>query len=81
MVSLASQLSAPNSNSTGQIGFFEMVTTLWDPLRQIDNNPFLDAFLDEIKWFLIYYCIIGVIMFVFTYISVLLFNNAAHNQV
>lgn len=78
MVDMASQLK---QNSTAPMGFFDMVTTLWDPLRQLDNNPLLDAFLDEITWFLIYYCIIGVIMFVFTYTSILLFNNAAHNQV
>lgn len=82
MVTLASALFVQplSLTRTEPMTFFDMVATLWNPQRQASSES-IDAFLDEVKWFLIYYCIIGVIMFVFTYISIVLFNYAAHSQV
>lgn len=80
MVTLASALFVqPLTTPTEPMKFFDMVATLWQQ-RQASSEA-VDAFLDEVMWFLIYYCIIGVVMFVFTYMSIVLFNYAAHNQV
>lgn len=51
-----------------------------DSNRQIPDDM-IDWFLDEVTWFAIYSCILGVVMLVGTYVSIMLFNFAAHSQV
>ncbi|KAJ6632996.1 ATP-dependent translocase ABCB1, partial [Pseudolycoriella hygida] len=65
-----------------------MVTQGGDAFQSYANNEELSDvdvvlkwFLNEIKWFAIYSCILGVIMFVGTYFSIMLFNIAAHSQI
>lgn len=48
--------------------------------RQLDDQ-FTDLFLDQVTWFAIYSCILGVVMLAGTYVSIMLFNFAAHSQV
>lgn len=53
-----------------------------DPNRQIgDMDAIIDWFLNEVTWFAIYSCILGVVMLIGTYVSIMLFNFAAHSQV
>lgn len=40
-----------------------------------------EVFLDEVTWFAIYSCILGAVMMTGTYVSIMLFNFAAHSQV
>lgn len=51
-----------------------------DSNRQLSDGM-IDWFLDEVTWFAIYSCILGVVMLVGTYVSIMLFNFAAHSQV
>lgn len=51
-----------------------------DPSRQMPGE-FVDWFLNEVMWFAIYSCILGVVMLIGTYVSIMLFNFAAHSQV
>lgn len=46
-----------------------------------DVELIIKWFLDEVKWFAINSCILGVVMLIGTYFSIMLFNVAAHNQV
>lgn len=41
----------------------------------------LDEFLEQILLFVLYSCGLGAVMLVFTYLSIMLFNYAAHSQV
>ncbi len=56
-----------------------------DPTRQIPPNADMDRiiewFLNEVTWFAIYSCILGAVMLAGTYVSIMLFNFAAHSQV
>lgn len=52
-----------------------------DPNRQMDMDLIIDWFLNEVTWFAIYSCILGVVMLIGTYVSIMLFNFAAHSQV
>lgn len=38
-------------------------------------------FIDGVKWYSIYSCVLGVVMLIGTYLSITLFNIAAHSQV
>lgn len=46
-----------------------------------DMDLIVDWFLNEVTWFAIYSCILGVVMLAGTYVSIMLFNFAAHSQV
>ncbi|XP_037033409.1 ATP-dependent translocase ABCB1-like isoform X2 [Bradysia coprophila] len=48
--------------------------------RQLDD-AFTEIFLDQVTWFAIYSCILGVVMLAGTYVSIMLFNFAAHSQI
>lgn len=54
-----------------------------DPSRQgpDDMDLIIEWFLNEVTWFAIYSCILGVVMLIGTYVSIMLFNFAAHSQV
>lgn len=39
------------------------------------------AFWHEVEMFVLYTCLLGIVMFVATYLSIMLFNHAAHNQI
>lgn len=47
----------------------------------LDADLLVKWFLNEIKWFAIYSCILGGVMLIGTYFSIMLFNVAAHSQV
>lgn len=46
-----------------------------------DMNPIAKWFINEVTWYAIHSCILGVVMFFGTYLSILSFNYAAHSQV
>lgn len=46
-----------------------------------DMGLIIEWFLNEVTWFAIYSCILGAVMLVGTYVSIMLFNFAAHSQV
>lgn len=55
---------------------------MFDPnLNPEERARLLDEFLEQVLLFVIYSCGLGAVMLVFTYISIMLFNYAAHSQV
>lgn len=46
-----------------------------------ETDPITEWFLDQVTWFAIYSCILGIVMLIGTYVSIMLFNFAAHSQV
>lgn len=65
-----------------------MVTQGGNAFRSSANDEQLSTeelivkwFLNEVKWFAIYSSVLGVVMLIGTYFSIMLFNIAAHSQV
>lgn len=63
-----------------------MVTQGGNAVRSSTNDQELSDvelkwFLNEVKWYAIYSCILGAIVLIGTYFSIMLFNVAAHSQV
>lgn len=56
-----------------------------DNNTNVDGHPEMDLmakwFVNEVRWFAIYSCTLGVVMLIGTYLSIMLFNFAAHSQV
>lgn len=70
--SMVSQASA----AAGQRSYIDTSRQTQDDMELI-----IDWFLNEVMWFAIYSCILGVVMLIGTYVSIMLFNFAAHSQV
>lgn len=55
---------------------------MFDPnLTPEERAILMGEFLEQVLLFVIYSCGLGAVMLVFTYISIMLFNYAAHSQV
>lgn len=49
--------------------------------RAVVMDLFTELFLEEVQMFAIYSTILGLVMFFGTYISIMMFNYAAHSQI
>lgn len=68
-----------NKAAAGYGNFTNVTST--DRQFDVDFDSITEIFLEEVLWFLIYSIILGVVIWISTYLSVFLFNKSAQNQV
>lgn len=74
-----------NMGATTIAPLSDFTNTSADPFQEIppdiDLQPFYEWFLEQVAFFAIFNSLIGLVMLVSSYVSIMLFNYAAHNQI